>query len=1101
MSLLFKRNSGILLLILALAFLNARHAWAEPAFGPGKNIECKALGLISPSRAIECVLAKFGITEEVIQENAKYMNVANYKMPGPQVTVTFTSTDPRPGEELTATAQPLYFSNPPEKLYFTWYLQPGDCPPSTEKKYTPGSDDDKRCNLNKDYDGGEGVVDVEDYKIKAMRIYASDGFDHTQADYTDSDGKSSYLAIHGGADQIEKNNHCFFHDTTSGEEYEFQSCFHLFPDAPGYTTGDNSFNKGEESFWHTNPEDPDTADTGNPDEANVTGLGAKNFTWVYQSGDKLGVAIEGIAYMSTLYKDSSYKIMWAIPNNTCSELQDYEFEAEEESGEPIVEIDPEQWPDCPDGCEFTRTLAFQRAGTQNEKAPFSSYNMQTATVFVQTQTIRLASRRVIAGETTVSVDITGGEGSGTATSDIGTETAPYEDPAAIPPIYNHPIDPAVCNGLDTTALQSTLSANSYTVSAADVIDESNNLSCCDTSIVDEMGAPLCSVVNTQVSVYDTNDMDISQEGSLFDLDDEDKEYMNACLMENILTPTEGGGKYENIEVNLSFSPENPVNDISDNGDDADWINVVSSVENSSKSESLHYQWRVFAGSSPDADSEDWEELTKDELTQSSQTSGVGVPTLKFKANFKDEPKYLKVRVDVSEKVASTNAEKDGTRKGNAQVIIPLSSFANKFIVKRAVVDDTLEITPGAEICKTVIVDKDNKEALADAAICPVLPDEILAVEANITPESGETLDDYDFLWTLNGVTVPQAYPPGELPGKIVYFPILFEKGTYLNLKLVATSQETGKKISLNRAFLVTEPSFQIGSTDDSTAYPELLGHYTNLEEEKFPNYSKSSFLAKKGATLSLAIQPISTPPPSSSSSGTSSSNSGGPSSTSDNSGLLPDKDDLSLAWYYNDAELKESESEISFTPPEDEGEESSSQNSSSNALNKEGNSSIFPTEIPSENYNYENSELENEIQRENRDLPKNRESSLNQIDWLPFVLKAQAYNLNTDNFSISVKGFYTQDLNTKKALNKYWGVQINEFYEKYFTATVDFSVVDDLGSEFENAQRPGRKILASFISSVPAYFSFLFRIVMTTFVMISSAWILFSLFPNIKENE
>lgn len=1137
MSIFSKKNIQILFLITILTLLNVRSVWAEPAFGPGKNIECKAIGLISPSRAIECIFAKFGITEEAIQENAKMLNVANYKVPAPQVTVTFTSTDPRPGEELTATATPLNFTNKIGSLYYTWYLQTGDCPPSEEnkEKYNTekeaGKSANKRCNLYEDYDGKYGIVDINDYKVKAMRIYASSGFDHTQASYTDSDGKSSYKAIHGGADQIEKNNHCFFHDTRSGEDYEFKNCFHLFADGKDesdeYVTGDDSYNADEEEYWHTNPEDPDTADTGNTDEANVTGLGANNFTWVYQSGDKVGVVIEGVASSATPYEDSSYKIMFAVPNNTCSELADYEFEAEEESGEPVIEIDPVQWPDCPDGCEFTRTVAFQRAGTTNEKAPFSSYNMRNSTNVVITQTIRLPSRQIIEGEATsdfdYSIDITGGEGSasgsGTSTTTIETTTAPYHYPES-----------DLCNPADTAALVAALSANGYTPNASDVIDLADNRSCCDLSqgefYID--GIPLCSIIDSQVSAYEANDMDVSREGSLFDLDededgeDEGKDYMNACLMENFLTPAEGGGKYENIDVNLSFSPENPVNDISEGGDNADHINIVSSVENSTKRESLHYEWKVFYGSSPDEDGEDWNPLKKPELVKlgASQTSGAGIPSLKFRANFNDETvegfsdkdhKYLKVRLDVSEKVASTNTEKDGTRKGNAQVIIPLTSFANKFIVKRAVVDDALEITPGAEICKTAVVDKDNKEAFVDSAVCGVLPNEILAVEANITPESGETLGNYDFLWTLNGVTVPQAYPPGELPGKIVYFPILFEKGTYLNLKLVATSQKTGKKISLSRTFLVAEPSLKIGSTDDSTAYPELLGYYTNLDEKEFPNYSPNQFLAKKGAALNLAIQPATTPPPSSSST----------SNTSyENSGLLPDKDDFLPAWYLNDAEIPgESELKISFTPPEDESEESSSENSSSQnsssenyfpensststSDDKENGEEIIPTNNK-EGGDY-NSERINELEKGTRGLEqgylekqKNPSFFANRPS---LISKAQAFTLNNDNFYISVKGLYTQDLNTKKALNKYWGVQINEFYEKYITLTVYFKTVEELDSEAENAQGANRKILASLISSVPAYFMFLFRIVMTTFVMVSSAWILFSLSPNLKENE
>ena len=94
-------------------------------------------------------------------------------------------------------------------------------------------------------------------------------------------------------------------------------CKHLFPNAPGYETGNNLFPRGEEKFWRTNPEDPDTADNGNKDEANVAGLGLTEFTWNYDSGDKVGVVVEGESMIPTKHDDSSMMIMWALPKNKC----------------------------------------------------------------------------------------------------------------------------------------------------------------------------------------------------------------------------------------------------------------------------------------------------------------------------------------------------------------------------------------------------------------------------------------------------------------------------------------------------------------------------------------------------------------------------------------------------------------------------------------------------------------------------------------------------------------------------------------------------------------------------------------------------------------
>ncbi|OGI21906.1 MAG: hypothetical protein A2808_02010 [Candidatus Moranbacteria bacterium RIFCSPHIGHO2_01_FULL_55_24] len=95
------------------------------------------------------------------------------------------------------------------------------------------------------------------------------------------------------------------------------SCKHLFPKASGATTGDGSFNASEERFWGTDPNDPDTADNGNKDEANVTGLGRSTFTWNYATGDQVGVAVEGTSMIATKHDNSSVMIMWAFAKKDC----------------------------------------------------------------------------------------------------------------------------------------------------------------------------------------------------------------------------------------------------------------------------------------------------------------------------------------------------------------------------------------------------------------------------------------------------------------------------------------------------------------------------------------------------------------------------------------------------------------------------------------------------------------------------------------------------------------------------------------------------------------------------------------------------------------
>lgn len=838
------KNRFVALLIVFFLLVNVRIVWAQ-------SLTCAAIGSISPSQAIKCVLAEYGIDEDTVKNAAEALDASNFKKLSPQVTLTFSPPNPVPGEKATASAMPTNFSNPADAQYFTWYLQTADCPPNAKfgelnsdlghtKEYPQSSDPDsldKRCNLSGNYeikDGKSyGIVDVEDYKIKAMRIYAGNGFDWDSADYGSKSGAADgYNAIFGGSDQKNKENHCYFYDTNSGDFTEFRSgpdadakiqCFHLFPEFSGHPTGDDSFKKEEEEHWHTNPSAPDTAGTGHPDEANVVGLGAKDFSWTYQAGDMLGVAVEGVAIDPTMKKDSSYKIMWAFLNNSCSVLPD----------------------------------------------------------------------------------------------EINT----YPDP-------------------DT---------------------------------------------HTNERLY------------------------NQCLQENMLAPTEGGGANEKIDVSLSFSPANPVNDTSEEGDNADWINVVSTIGNSTKSESLHYTWNVYAGQFADADGAWGDPLLKSSLIGVEQTVGAGIPNLKFKANFDENtpdvsktdkiPKYLKVKLNVSEKVTSTTG---GTRLGLAEVVIPLSSFNNKLSVFNALVNDSLNLAQGStELCQ--IYAAANPTDLVDAAVCQVAPDEIIAVGADILPEKDETLATFDFLWTINGQNLSYKYAGESFtkPGKLIYFPVLAPIGTTLNLSLVATSQISGRKISLNKTFLISEPTFKIISTDKATAKPKILGNYIDLDGKEWPDYSQTEFLALNNATIKLALAPFASFP-------------------------LPNTEDLSVKWYWNETPLTTTEHSLSF-----------------------------------------NATQETET-----------------------------------SFSLKAEGLYTQDINTKKALRDYWGVSLDEYYEQQLSQKIDFSVVDAVVfGEMAAAKNAKQKILASFISSVPAYFAFLFRIVMTAFVLLSAIWILFALFPQVQKND
>lgn len=346
-------------------FLNSLSAVAA-SFGGGGGGE---LGKLSPTNVMNQIMKDLGVNKGEVRNSVQTFNVSRKKKTPPTVSIVFNPANPVPGEKVTATALPIFFMNDPKDLYFTWYLKNKECTRGDSSRLS--ADAKKRCDLN-----DSSKIDIEDYKIKAARIRVNNGYDESVANYDSADRRrkgltsdkdnDAYAAVNGGNDQKGKTAHCYYHDTGTGEEYELKGCEgdggHLFPRSYSIESNTDQINKdrrtavcdarcccgdnlkmgmnlfdsrvtcpskgGEincggnplshEKFWHTNPDDPDTAGVGTVDEATIIGLGATSFTWTYAQGDELGVAVEGVSVDPTQYNDSSYKIMWAFSQNRCN---------------------------------------------------------------------------------------------------------------------------------------------------------------------------------------------------------------------------------------------------------------------------------------------------------------------------------------------------------------------------------------------------------------------------------------------------------------------------------------------------------------------------------------------------------------------------------------------------------------------------------------------------------------------------------------------------------------------------------------------------------------------------------------------------------------
>ncbi len=281
-------------------------------------------------------------TESELGIDKDFFRRIQKKQKAPTVDIVFAPTNPKVGEKVTAFAVPRGFRNNKNKLYYTWYIVHnvvnGDETPDVEagKKEAmrlvaagnydkdlfgePKGDDKNRDAYNASFGGDDGVgkkkgsvadEDCEEceclhnmnmmggevsrgcFDDKGELLFSKlDEFDEMVLDR----GYNSALLGRGvvNSDFITR---CYRHnfgaqngvaDKYSGRDLIIK-CQHAFGDG----IGDGDFQKSEEKEWGTNPEDPDTDGDGVMDEADLAGLGQDEFTWIYQKGDKVSVAVEG----------------------------------------------------------------------------------------------------------------------------------------------------------------------------------------------------------------------------------------------------------------------------------------------------------------------------------------------------------------------------------------------------------------------------------------------------------------------------------------------------------------------------------------------------------------------------------------------------------------------------------------------------------------------------------------------------------------------------------------------------------------------------------------------------------------------------------------
>lgn len=961
------------IIITCLVILNIFSLTALPTYAAMTSI---LLG--DPVGTMDTVLGELGVNKNELKNTMKTINVARRKINPPMVSLTFDPADPVPGEKVTVTAMPTNFINTTENLYFTWYIKGKQCDDLINRS---------KCDLD-----GKNGVDIEDYKIKAARILANDDFVwQPEADVyktdTDNDG---YIASFGGDDQKGKNSHCFVHNIESGDDYELKDCKHLFPNAPNNdTTGDGNFGLSEERFWHTNPNNKDTASTGNTDEANVAGLGANTITFPFTAGDKIGVVVEGAAIQPTQEEDSSYRTMWAFSKNKCDLQHMNTAGGYPKTTGPTTDVFPQ-----------TKTTGTPPVQTVDTNCTSTRKTTITQSILPGTQVNDTVTIRT---KTTVETDV-----SCTNTTPTITTLTPY---------YT-----STCT-TSQTANNSTIYENgiTYTCTGSDI------------------------------------DVKISSTG--MNSDD-----LNDCLEDNLVSPSEGGGTTEKLDVSLKYLPENPINDTSDskNGDE---VTFTSATTNPTNENALNYTWEIFAGEDP-ADPDNWIALTKNQIPadiNATQMSGLGVTTLKFNLNFKDAdfeditttdklPKYLKIKVTAKETLSE-----GGEREGHADVTLPISSSTETLKVYTAEAVYGSEDLDKPEIiylanadgsdpkypegtlinerCLTTLPTKDAEGEITltfpQAAVCDVAKDEMIGVVFDNTGTEKYT----EFLWTLDGATqvcpdtqfekcIDDGSDTADNIGKSTnrtYFPILKGIGDKYTIGLSALNKETGKRIELTKVFQVTVPEVKIVPNKDASGNQTCrgikLGDYQDFDNNSYEDRSEIKFQALVGYDIVL---------------------------TPDFSGTAAKKE---------------------FTDNEDGTTTCPYQWNIDGVIINAENATTYGYKIDTQNYG-------------KLTLPP-KESG--------------------EKYLISFATIYKAENPIRKQLNKYWNISYNEFYEKKLTHNIEIEMTDI--APLAQKETSSQKIFATVSSGIPNYIAFLFRIVLSGFAIILAIKIIFFILPKTNTNE
>ena len=736
-----------------------------------------------------------------MQNFSEGFNVSQSKGSPPEVIVTFDPPNPKPGDKVTATATPLYFSTPEESMYYTWYLQHNnpelgyDCTFNME-----GINGSPACDNDED-----GMITAWDWAIEAMRIVASGGYDpaiNTSGGYDgekrtdklpEGDADTYEATMGGDGNENDKGEYfCYVHDFKTGINYELVGEEAELLDFEPVFEGCSRSNVRCLSTFTEVCTYEEIENEGEYAYEEIAGAGLGSF------GSAMGPFFTAKACTDTK------AIPDCIPNNADGEGSVVCPIGSEPVciNLPSVAIDPK--------CTFLE---------EHGNTPCSGVGSPVGSCLVppkEEEGIKFCGHYFAHYGDGSACD--GGFSDteerywGTDIYDTNTANIGLNDQANTCGLG---IKSFTWNYLEGDEISVLVEGESMIPTPQD-----------DSSMMIMWAYPKnkCPIEGNRKGSYTIN-----VKGRPVNIPTAMKIVQFECVPKNLMNPSIGGNA-ENLEVFLTYEPDTPINDGAGNGT-GDRVILQSTTTNSGGDRSqTYYRWKIKKLKLKEAfgvREEFWEDITGplwdnfDDVMQFSNLEGIDEADFSFSLNIpkgdihdsifnSDGVGYLRVYANVEE-----HFDADITREGKSDVIIRIISGSTQ--IKSYVASATGgSLSFSREICD-------------GETICYVAKNEIIGVES----ESG--LVNYD--WTLNGNPLECDTEMGgsacndTKQTNTTFFPVAGDVGDILMLKLTANDTEhrggKGETIHLSKAYQIVEPYVEL--EPGAGASRKDLGSYKDLD--------------------------------------------------------------------------------------------------------------------------------------------------------------------------------------------------------------------------------------------------------------------------------